>query len=454
MKLNKIIFFFLIGASFFLVNKASAATYYVRPDGHNTASGLNNNSNTTSGAWLTLQHAADEVAAGDTVYVADGSYAGFMLQTSGTVDAPITFAASGSGANIVSRNPTTTDGINIESYDGGVPNYIIIDGFRVYNQTRMGIRLIGGTGIIVRNTVVHDNGDCGIFSGNTPHLQVLNNVAYSNGDRGTEHNIYISNAESDYPIVRGNMVYNAGGGNGIQLNGDWQEGGDGYIDGAIVENNIVYGNAAKGLSLISIRNGTIQNNVIYGNGRTGSAGGIHIVEQLSSHYSSNNVVVNNTIDETLIVAVRINSGNTGNVVFNNVTIGGVVFEGTGNYQSNNNTATSGFTDRSGHVYTLLPTSTNIDGGLATYRNYTPPATDFTGKSRPIAGGYDIGAYEAGEVGTQKTGDLNSDNAVDILDYNLLVSHFGQTGSGVVGDIDANNKVDIFDFNLLIGNFGR
>jgi hypothetical protein len=55
--------------------------------------------------------------------------------------------------------------------------------------------------------------------------------------------------------------------------------------------------------------------------------------------------------------------------------------------------------------------------------------------------------------TPKTGDLNSDNAVDILDYNLLVSHFGQTGSGVVGDINSSGKVDIFDFNLLVGNFG-
>jgi hypothetical protein len=55
--------------------------------------------------------------------------------------------------------------------------------------------------------------------------------------------------------------------------------------------------------------------------------------------------------------------------------------------------------------------------------------------------------------TPKTGDLNSDNVVDILDYNLLVSHFNQTGSGIVGDINASNKVDIFDFNLLVENFG-
>jgi hypothetical protein len=82
--------------------------------------------------------------------------------------------------------------------------------------------------------------------------------------------------------------------------------------------------------------------------------------------------------------------------------------------------------------------------------------DLAGTTRPN-GVWDIGAYEYGgstPPSTPKTGDLNSDNAVDILDYNLLVSHFGQTGSGIVGDIDANNKVDIFDYNILVSNFGK
>ena len=370
--------------------------YYVRPDGHDAASGTSNTNNASTGAWLTLQHAAAMVAAGDTVNVADGNYAGFMLQAAGTPSMPITFHAIGSGANIISRNASTADGINIESYSSALPSYIVIDGFNVSNQPRMGIRAIGGTGIIIKNNTVHNSLDCGIFSGNTPSIQILDNTTYNNGTTGLQHNIYVSNAASDNCVIRGNIVYGANGGNGIQVNGDYLEGGDGYIDNAIIEDNIVYSNHQKGLSLISIRYATVQNNVIYNNGT--SAGGIHIVDQQGSHYSINNMVVNNTIDEPSIAAVRINSGSTGNTVFNNICIGstGIVFEGSGNYQSNNYSSTGGsgiFANYAGHDYRLAAASPAIGYGLATYQSDTPPALDIIGTTRPQNGVIDAGAYE-------------------------------------------------------------
>jgi len=371
-------------------------TYYVRPDGHDTTSGANNTNNATTGAWLTLQRAADAVAAGDTVSVADGNYAGFMLRTGGTASQRITFKAMGAGANITARNPTTNDGINIESYSSALPDYVTIDGFNVSGQARMGIRAIGGAGIVVQNCVVRDNSDCGIFSGDTPSIQVLNNTTYGNGTTSTQHNIYISNALSDNPIIRGNTVYSARGGNGIQLNGDFQMGGDGFIDNALIENNVVYGNSKKGLSLISVRYGRIQNNIIYSNGS--SAGGIHIVDQLGSNYSINNVVVNNTIDEPSIAAVRVNAGSTGNILFNNICLGptGIVFEGSGNYQSKNYSAASGsgiFVNHASHDYHLATGSPAIDYGLAAYQSAAAASADISGAARPQNGVLDAGAYE-------------------------------------------------------------
>ncbi len=373
---------------------SSGNTFYVRPDGSDANTGT---SNTPAGAWRTLQHAADRVAAGDTVLVADGTYAGFYVETSGAADRPITFRVLGAGANITSRNSRTADGINIESWENWTADYITIDGFNVYNQTRMGIRAAGGTGIIIRNCRVHNNSDQGIFSGGTPYIQVLNNISYANGTTSMQHNIYLSNAASDNCVVRGNTVYSSNAGNGIQLNGDWQMGGDGFMDNCIVENNIVHDNSKKGLSLISIRHGIIRNNIIYNNGS--SAGGIHIVDQLGQNSSIDNVVVNNTIDEPNIATVRINAGSTGNVVFNNISIGprGIVFEGSGNYQSNNYSASTAgssiFVNAAARNYHLLSTSPARDFGVASFQAKQAPVVDIESNTRPWGSAYDTGAYE-------------------------------------------------------------
>lgn len=386
----------LISVGFFCLTKYSeAATYYVRTDGNNNCSGLIDQSGSSgSCAWQTLQHAADTVQAGDSVLVGNGTYQGFMIQSHGTVGQPIIFQAQSTGANITTHNPTTNDGINIESWSGEPADYVTIDGFNVYNQPRMGVRAIGGTGIIVQNVTAHDNDDCGIFTGDTPNFSVLNTLTYNNGSTAFQHNIYISNADSDNPIIKNNIAYSSGAGNGIQLNGDWQEGGDGFIDNAVIENNIVHNNAAKGFSLISIRNATIRNNITYGND---GAGGVHLVDQLSSHYSTGNTVVNNTLDEAGTACVRINDGNSNNVVFNNICIGstGIVDEGgSGNYFSNNflsTNITGLFSNYSAHNYHLIQDSPAIAYGIISYQGKSAPSVDFDLVSRGSS--IDAGAYE-------------------------------------------------------------
>jgi hypothetical protein len=65
----------------------AAQTYYVAPDGDDQRSGLE-----PGQAWRTLQRAADQVNAGDTVHVAAGRYReSVRLRATGTPDRPITF---------------------------------------------------------------------------------------------------------------------------------------------------------------------------------------------------------------------------------------------------------------------------------------------------------------------------------------------------------------------------
>ena len=68
---------------------------------------------------------------------------------------------------------------------------------------------------------------------------------------------------------------------------------------------------------------------------------------------------------------------------------------------------------------------------------------------------DIGAYEIGSGGPSPLiGDINGDNRVDLLDFNLLVGEFGRIGPGLASDLDSDRDVDIFDYNLLNQNYGQ
>ena len=70
-----------------------AATYYVRIDGSDTNSGLDNSS---TGAWATVQNAADNATPGDLVLVQAGSYLeDVIINSQGMADAWITIRGEG-----------------------------------------------------------------------------------------------------------------------------------------------------------------------------------------------------------------------------------------------------------------------------------------------------------------------------------------------------------------------
>jgi parallel beta helix pectate lyase-like protein len=283
-----------------------AATKYVSPSGNN-----NNSGNSWAQAWQTLQYAADEVVAGDSVWIADGNYTGFDLRTSGTSTAPIVFIAFGNNAVINIHNPVTMDGINVENAD-----YIEINGVRVIDQPRNGIRLVFANNCIVRNTYCDNNFERGIFTGFTDDILLEYNECLNSID---EHGIYVSNS-SDRSIIRYNTCHHNNRG-GIQINADESQGGDGISTDPEIYGNILYENGAVGgaaINLDGVQGAFIYNNLLYEN----HASGIALFRLDGAEPSINAVIVHNTIINASNGrwCILIVNGSTGAQVFNNIII--------------------------------------------------------------------------------------------------------------------------------------
>ena len=393
---------------------ASAADFWVKNGGSDGATGLS-----TAAAWATLGHAAAVVNPGDTVHVLDGSYQGFYLDRSGTAGKPITFEADGSAALITADNGTTPDGINVEN-----AAHVVIDGFVVNDRTRAGIRVAASQFVTVRNCHCGNNGRWGIFSGFADDLTIEDNETHHSI---AEHGIYVSNS-GDRPIIRRNHVHDNFG-NGIHMNGDESQGGDGLISNVLVERNVVHGNGANGgsgINMDGVTSSVVRNNLLYDN----HASGISLYRIDGATGSGGNVVVNNTV----VMAsdgrwcVNINTGSTGNTIRNNIlynlhaTHGAIAIDSSSRpgFVSDHNAVINRFSidqgdtvmslaawqalgyDAASFVTTpaalfvapgtdfhLLTTAPAIDAGNAA----GAPSDDLDGNPRPVGAAVDIGAYE-------------------------------------------------------------
>ena len=393
-----------------------AADYYVKNGGVDAKDGLS-----LANAWATLPHAADAVGPGDTVHVQNGSYRGFYLTTSGNSGAPITFRAEGTSVQITQDNPTTPDGINLEG-----ASWVVVDGFVVNDRTRTGIRAVTADHVTVRNCKLGHNGRWGILTGFVDDFTAENNEAHHSV---AEHGIYVSNS-CNRPIVRNNVVY-SNHANGLHFNGDASLGGDGLIEDALVEGNVIYDNGAgggggSGINMDGSVRGTIRNNLLYNN----HSSGISLYQIDAATGSTDNLIENNTVVNAADGrwCININSGSTGNVLRNNIlynyhSFRGVItvddsslqgFKSTNNSLMDRMSADGDNTiltlaqwqalgyDAGSFVATpaqnfvapgtdfhLLPTSPAVDAGSAA----GAPSTDLEGAPRPAGAGYDIGAYE-------------------------------------------------------------
>ncbi len=395
-----------------LESRLAMAALYV------STTGSDSNAGTEASPWRTLQHAANQVQAGDTVNVKAGNYVGFHLTRDGTAANRITFLAE-TGVNITQRNATTPDGINLEGAD-----YVTVEGFTVNNMPRTGIRSVLNHHVIIRNNRADNNFKWGILTGFSDDILIEGNITSRSQD---EHGIYFSNS-ADRAIIRNNISW-GNRANGIHMNGDASLGGDGILSNLLVEGNIIYGNGVGGGSGINgdgVQNSIIRNNLIYDT----HASGISLYRIDGGGGSSGNQIINNTV----IVAadgrwaLNIQNGSTGNTVRNNILLNGHSFRGSIDISSDslagftsdynvlmNRMTTNGGTTiqtlaqwqasgRDTHSIVATPaqlfvnptsdfhlstTSLAIDAGTSSFA----PSVDLEGNARPAGAAVDIGAYE-------------------------------------------------------------
>ncbi|GMV80758.1 MAG: hypothetical protein AMXMBFR7_19420 [Planctomycetota bacterium] len=405
----------------------SATDWYVSPSG--TAGGTG----TSGSPFRQIRQALPVVGPGDTVHVADGSYLGFTMEDiDGGNGAPITIKATGSNAVVVK---TTDRSDNRDTIFITFCTYIVIDGLRSFDANRAAIRIDAGHHITIRNCVLGDNERWGILTGFSDDLLIENNTAY--GSR-VEHGIYVANS-GDRPVVRGNVIY-GNNANGLHMNGDLEQGGDGIISNALVEDNVIYNNGlgggGSGINCDGVTDSVIRNNLIY----NAHHAGISLYQIDGGSPSHRNTVVNNTLDlaDNGKWCLQIHDGSTNTVVFNNVfvtrhaTRGSIHFNGAGNLtglvcdynilrtgsravttnddstylslsqwqalgydtHSTAGTAAGLFVDPDNGNYALLTDSAAKDTGVASLGGKNAPADDRLGAARPQGSGYDLGSLEA------------------------------------------------------------
>ena len=426
----------LLALAVMLPMSSPAATFYVGPAGNNGSDG------SSAAPWLTLQHAADSIAAGDTVMVLPGTYAGFNVTKSGRPQQRTVFSARPGVRIDTAAAPLLGDHrarINLH----GV-SHVVIEGFEVIGSnnsatSRDGIRIVSvienrSRDIVIRRNHVHDNFARNILSSAVTGLVVEDNVV---GSAFTEDGILIMDS-ADNHVIRGNIVH-SNRGSGIKLHAQRYPGGDGIVSNALIENNRVYSNGASagaGIYLDGVRASVIQNNLLYDNHATG-IGLFHIDGSMGS---GDNLVANNTVVNAADGrwALSVQGDSAGNTVLNNILFslnpirGSIEIDAASrlNFAADHNLLENQFASESfmdigqwramtggdassatltlaelealfanyeANDFQLASGSTAIDAGAANPFDWSgaeAPLYDLLMAKRPGGGAYDIGAFEA------------------------------------------------------------
>jgi uncharacterized repeat protein (TIGR01451 family) len=431
-------------------SSAQGNTYYVAPTGDDDL-----NPGTEILPWKTIQHAADTMVAGDTVYIRAGTYEEQVIPfNSGSAGHYIAYAAY-PGETI------TIDGagISLPSWETGLfvvedKSYIKVSGLRIINagpnDNNAGIYVDNSHYVIIEDNYTYNTVSSGIGVWDGTNIIIDGNEVRLACNDGEQEDITVSG--TDTFEIKNNHIYEGGpgtnGGEGITIKGGatngkiYQNHGHDiaqrtclYVDGwggtKATSNIEIYQNifhhCAAGITLSSedgslVRDIKIYNNIIYDNQSNGLEIGYWGESGVTTRPVESITFINNTVyrngfgtwgggffnenPDVIDIVVRNNifSQNSVSQIANETIVALSVdhnlIDGYRDYEyeirgDNYVEGDPMFENPSGADFHLQSGSLAIDSGSSVYA----PNDDFEGNTRPQDGDgdgtatHDIGAYE-------------------------------------------------------------
>jgi parallel beta-helix repeat protein len=453
---KRLIYFYIL---LLIANPVLALNYFVSGSGSDSNNGLTYNS-----PYLTIQIAANHSNPGDTVFVMNGTYTNSCSQCN-----VVTITRSGNASSwIVYINyPGHSPILQFNGWQGfsitSGAAYIEINGFTIrgnnanvtlanaLNQPASCNNPTGSPDPQYNGNGISSDGRSG---GHPHHLRIKNNTVYECGGAG------ISTIQSDYTTIENNIIFNncwytIYGTSGISTWQNWNfDNSSGYR--MFIKNNRCFGNRLyvpwSGPCQITDGNGIIiddskntqngstlgayagrtlvTNNIVYGNGGSGihaySSEHVDIINN-TAYLNSQSTEIDNgeifgnsandiTILNNILYAL---SGNKINSNYNNINLtydynihyGGTTASLIGLHTIYGDPELVAPSLTSTADFHLQQGSPAIDNGTSNLA----PSVDFSYYKRPIGLGYDMGAYEWGNIPVLSTvSSQASQNAVSVF----------------------------------------
>lgn len=427
-------------------------TFYVHPDGDDDNEGR---SLSPEGAFRTMRYALTQLLPGDSLLVADGTYAENNLRVrdirGDSSRVTVVKSINPWGAKI-EGNIKFNVNLQVEN-----STYIKVEGFEIYSTGRTpetnsatGLQITGSDYVILENNYVHDCGCGGLSGRESDYMTIQRNVARDNA-RYSEFNCsgisifqprMLDEKPGTHILIRDNVSFEnevrrafsplgfnvPTDGNGIILDdydntqsfNDQPNDTPPYTAETVVENNLVFGNGGAGIKAFQVENAIIRNNTSYHNNFVLQEFTTNSGEIILQAFGGVAEVYNNLmVSEFDFVGQAFSSQTDGDaevILANNLAVGNVVFSGADPELTENTFVTADrqsfpqFAQARDSVFFQTFEFSSVDDfkqffglregspAINTGDNNLGTDKDLNGVDRPIDDRTDIGAYEGAVEG--------------------------------------------------------